>query len=310
MDIRETREFKSAERFMLRNARPLELAVWNLRYHNGSRESALKALEAFQNEDGGFGWGLEPDCMNPNSSPIQTLAACGALRDIGLKDSGHPLIQGILRYLDSGADFDVDSGEWLTTVPTNNDFPHAVWWSYDPGVSQKESAMRYNPTAALAGFALCFADRSSGLFQRAQNIAAAAAEWLMSDGKPEPHVTGAFAMMYDFMHEAGLPEIPGLRDTLLQRAEQELVPDSSRWFAEYLPKPSDYVRDADSLFCPGREELCREECRLIRSMQLPDGSFPVTWQWFNGYQEYALSVNWWKSRLIINNIRFLEIFGD
>lgn len=37
MNIMETKEFQSAERFMLRNARPLELAVWNMRYCGGSQ---------------------------------------------------------------------------------------------------------------------------------------------------------------------------------------------------------------------------------------------------------------------------------
>ena len=63
----------------------------------------LAALKAFQNEDGGFGHALEPDCFNPNSSPIQTWKAIVHLEEIGIDDPDHEIIQGILRYLDSGA---------------------------------------------------------------------------------------------------------------------------------------------------------------------------------------------------------------
>lgn len=310
MNIMETKEFQSAERFMLRNARPLELAVWNMRYCGGSQEQALRALAAFQNEDGGFGGGLEPDCMNPDSAPMQTLTACGVLRDIGFCDGGHPVVQGILRYLASGADFDENAGEWRTTVPTNNDYPHAVWWSFDSSLTPEQNPLRYNPTAGLAGFALRFAERDSGLYRRAYDIAGRAAEWLVSgDVPPEAHITGAFAILLDYMTAAGLPEFPGLRETLLRRAEAEICPDAARWASEYLPRPSDYIADSGSMFYPGREALCGAECSVIRSTQLPDGSFPVTWQWYTDYQEFALAVNWWKSRIILKNIRFLENFG-
>lgn len=46
----------------------------------------LNALGFYQNEDGGFGNGLEADFLNPNSSPMATWAATETLREIGLTD--------------------------------------------------------------------------------------------------------------------------------------------------------------------------------------------------------------------------------
>ena len=67
--------YHRARRFVYKNARPLELAKWQYHFENGSREAVLETLACYQNTDGGFGYGLEPDYWNPHSSPSQTYEA-------------------------------------------------------------------------------------------------------------------------------------------------------------------------------------------------------------------------------------------
>ncbi|MGN0675876.1 MAG: hypothetical protein ACI4KG_08980, partial [Oscillospiraceae bacterium] len=121
-------EFENSRQFVYRNARPLDLARWQYHFENGSKESVLHALSFYQNGDGGFGHGLEPDFLNPNSTPMATWTATEILSEIQLNDKNHPIVAGILHYLESGADFDTEHNQWMNTVPTNNDYPHAVWW--------------------------------------------------------------------------------------------------------------------------------------------------------------------------------------
>lgn len=77
--------FQKARGFIYRNARPVDLARWRYHFEGGAREEVLTALAAFQNEDGGFGHGLEADSLNPNSCPIQTWNACEILRKSALR---------------------------------------------------------------------------------------------------------------------------------------------------------------------------------------------------------------------------------
>lgn len=42
-------------------AKPLERAMFEFEFDNGGKEGVLEALEAYRNEDGGFGKGIEPD---------------------------------------------------------------------------------------------------------------------------------------------------------------------------------------------------------------------------------------------------------
>lgn len=93
-------------RWIHRNARQLELSVWNYFFENGSWEAVIDALSYYQNEDGGFGNAVEPDGWNPESSTYAAMVVTGILRRTGAADSmgaDHPMIQGIFRYLESGA---------------------------------------------------------------------------------------------------------------------------------------------------------------------------------------------------------------
>lgn len=86
--------YQKARTFIYRNARPLDIARWQYHFEGGSKKAVLTALAVYQNEDGGFGHALEPDCWNPNSAPIQTWTATEILREIDFTDSTHPIIDG------------------------------------------------------------------------------------------------------------------------------------------------------------------------------------------------------------------------
>ena len=88
--------------FVLRNARPLEYLRWKIHFEGERREEILTVLSAYQNEDGGLGHGLEPDFLNPSSTPMATCHGILLLKELGIEDKSHPLIQNIFRYLASG----------------------------------------------------------------------------------------------------------------------------------------------------------------------------------------------------------------
>lgn len=158
--------YEKARAFIYRNARPVDLARWQYHFENGSRDAVLNALSYYQNEDGGFGHAMEADSWNPNSSPIHTWCATEILREVHMTDTGHPIIKGILRYLDSGKDF--NGTYWNYVVISNNDYPHAPWWHTE---SESICHNDYNPTACLAGFIIRFADKGSDLYKKGCRIA-------------------------------------------------------------------------------------------------------------------------------------------
>lgn len=296
--------FEKARQFIYRNARPLDLARWQYHFEKGSRENVLHALSFYQNPDGGFGHGIEPDFLNPDSTPIAVWAASEIISEVGLTDKSHPMITGILRYLESGADFDYEQNQWRNTVPSNNDYPHAIWWEYNDGGEYK-----YNPTAALAAFIIRFADSSSELYGKACELAEQAIKWFVSAVPfDEQHVTGCFITLYNALAETdiSIADMALFKEKLCENVTHTICHDTEKWAAEYVTKPSALKVTRDSIFYADNERLAQYECEFIRSSQLPDGSFTVPWQWWTDYKEFEVSANRWKSSIIISNMLYLK----
>ena len=289
--------------FIYRNARPLDLARWMYLFENGDRDSVLKILAAYQNEDGGFGHGLEPDCWNPDSSPVQTWTATEIIKETGLEDAEHPVIQGILKYLSSGMDF--DGHTWANTVPSNNDAPHAPWWTYSPS-----HEVSYNPTACFTGFILKYAQPGSELYQTALRLLQEAYSFFKTNFPLESmHTVSCFVELYGYLRGGkawGAVDPDEFRDLLNRQISRTLTRDTSVWAVEYVCKPSLFIDSKDSDFYAGCSELCDFECEFISDSQQADGTWAVTWAWSDYPEQWHISKNWWKSDLIIKNLKFFK----
>lgn len=130
--------------WMNTHSRPLEKHLYDFLFHKGLKVNVIQALEKFQNEDGGFGHGIEPDNLNPHSSPIQTWFAISYMARIKLQDE-HPMIKKTVKYL---LDTMPDDGLYPAIISSNNDYPHAIWWT-----DQLDNRIwGYNPSVALWAF--------------------------------------------------------------------------------------------------------------------------------------------------------------
>lgn len=303
-----TNNFEKAQRFVYRNARPINLALWQYHFEKGSSDNVIKALSYYQNDDGGFGNALEADCFNPFSSPIQTWQATEILREIGFDDKNHPIVAGILRYLNSGDSFSSEHNQWENVIPTNNDFPHAIWWEYN-----EKRQYSYNPSACLAGFILKFADPNSELFSKATVIAKQAFDYFINAVPfSEQHVTTCFIRLFEYCSESNIDifDMNLLKQKLVEQVNFNLCRDIEKWGIDYVTIPSYFVSSKNSIFYDGNEELVAAEVDFIKKNQLPDGSYNVAWQWWTDYKEFELSANWWKSQICLEKMRFLKEFDE
>jgi hypothetical protein len=296
-------EYEQARSFIYKNARPLDIARWKYLFENGSKEDILTALIAYQNEDGGFGNALEPDCWNSNSSPVQTWVATKIIKEINLNDKNHQIIQGILNYLSSGKDF--DGHTWSNTVVTNNDYPHASWWNFEPN-----EEISYNPTAWFIGFILKFADKNSKIFELACVLAKEAYSYFKVHFPLESmHSVSCFVELYEYIKEISMNDFLDIDEfsSLLHKQIQQVVTyDKSKWAVDYVCKPSLFISAKTSDFYLENKEICDYECEFILNTQESDGTWGITWSWTDYPEQWSISKNWWKSDLIIRNIRYIK----
>lgn len=298
--------FENAKKFVYRNARPLEFARWKYHFENGSAEDVLNILSMYQKGDGGFAYALEPDSWNTNSNPIAVWNATRYLREIGFADAAHPVMKGILNYLDSGKDF--ADGKWFNTVASNNDFPHAVWWTCDSDTGLPDD----NPTVSLAGFALKFSDKNSELYLKAGKIAQKAVTEFIKNPTEEMHTVRCYGELLYYCEEINnfdIFDLEEFRKKIYEVINRVVCKEPEKWYTEYVCKPSVFFEKNHRIFSIIDRELCEKEADMMLNRQLPDGSYPVTWQWCTDYKEFEISANWWRSSIIIDNMIYLKALG-
>ncbi|WP_236596183.1 hypothetical protein [Enterococcus casseliflavus] len=258
--------FEKARKFIYKNARPVDLARWQYHFENGSREAVLQALQVYQNEDGGYGHGLEPDHWNPNSTPIAVWEACRILRELECLHSTNPQVQGILRYLASGKEF--SEGKWFNQVPSTVSYPHAIWWESPVGVPAD------NPTVSLAGTILRTGETT--LYQKAQAIAETAVASFLNEPTSEMHTLVVYLELLQDCEEIQYQPVLAnecFREILFQQIRHTVSNEPEEWFTSYVSKPSNFFFTREQLLGIFSEELCKKEAQKILEHQQADGSF-------------------------------------
>ncbi|MEU3664046.1 hypothetical protein AB0E77_30535 [Streptomyces sp. NPDC032940] len=109
-----------AERFVWLTARVLEQRLFAFRFRDGAAAPVEAALDAYRNEDGGYGHALEPDLRGPVSQPLHTAQALRVLDAVG--QCGGQRVERVCRYLTSVSTAD---GALPAVHPSQRGYPAA-----------------------------------------------------------------------------------------------------------------------------------------------------------------------------------------
>jgi hypothetical protein len=305
--------FDEIRTWIYRNARQIELTLWQYEFENGSKEAVLSALSYYQNEDGGFGNTLEADCWNPSSSPYTTLNAIGKLSAIDFTDINHPIMQGIVKYIESGEHFIGDG--WLFSIPSNNNYPRAPWWTYDPKANEFEHK---GVTLGIICFVLQFCKKETELYSRAFALANKLLSILKEPGNLGDMGLSGYCSLLKKIKQLGLSEqfdLDFLSVAVKKLIDEAIVRDVSQW-VNYGVRPSQFISSPDSPFYRGNEDIVEKELDYLIDTRPDNNVWGITWQWWDNYEKYpkefAISENWWKADIDIGatgKLKFLRSFG-
>jgi hypothetical protein len=118
----------AAASFIWSAARLLDRHRYTFLFADGPAGPVLEALRGYRNADGGFGHALEPDLRGPDSQPAPTLHALGVLHEAGAANS--EMARDARTWIVSIAEED---GGIPFVLPGFEGYPHAPWWSPQPG---------------------------------------------------------------------------------------------------------------------------------------------------------------------------------
>lgn len=307
MRIVSSKVMSEVRNWIYRYARAIDVSRWQYHFEYGCPEAVSDALAKYQNSDGGFGNALEADCWNPESSPIQTFTATEILREIGFEDPERMIISGILRYLDSGKDF--TGQQWRRTILSNNQYPHAPWWQAD---EESQNRPCDNPTAALAGFGLCFSDPRSQLYALCARIAEEAANrFLNGELLEEMHTVQCFVRLWEYCEISGIHDVidmKAFREKMREQVNYSITQDTGLWEDRYICRPSLFFTSPRSIFYQDNKPIADYESEFILRTRMEGGVWDLTWKWDEFPEEWALARNWWKGDLAVKNMLYLKRF--
>jgi len=302
--------FEKSGAWVRRYSRPPEAARWDYCFENGSREQVVRCLAAFQNEDGGFGHGLEPDFWLPASSPIATWTAGRVLLEIGAT-AEDAVVRGMIRYL-VGA-FDRGLGMWHAVLPETNLHPHAPWWHWSEGV---QATWMYNPSVELAAYLVHWSAEGSEASRLGWATLEAAFRYLMDKETLDMHEANTFVaavVLLRAYREAFDARLPYGYDLVSEQAfslaARCVSRDASAWGSGYQALPLDFV---DRPGHPMRErfgDLIERNLDLYAAQLADRDVWDIAWGWGEYPEAYPVARRQWQGILAVQRWKLLRAFG-
>jgi len=292
-----------ARAYVTREARPLERALLGYCCGEGGADDVLAALGEYQNADGGFGHGLEPDVRLPSSSVLATTIALQILRDLEIGPE-NALVHGAVRYL--AASYDLDRGTWPIVPPDVDSAPHAPWWNYSEDDAWW-AGMMANPRAEVAGYLLDYAELvPAGLVDRVTRA--------VEDDLDDMVDT---MTMHDLLCYARYVQTRSLprenREVLLEKlwlaADRLVVVELEGW-GSYGLEPLILVGSPGSPFAARLSEAIERNLDYRIATQDADGAWSPVWSWGGAHPEaWREAEREWKGMLTVEALRQLGAFG-
>ncbi|HKM42799.1 MAG TPA: hypothetical protein VJZ70_02300 [Limnochordia bacterium] len=298
-----------AKAWLMRYGRPLELARWEFFFEQGSKDTVIHYLQAFQNDDGGFGHGLEPDFWLPASSPMATWMAGQILVEVGasLKDS---IVQHLVSYLINTPQ--VQPGMWPSVLPENNLYPHAPWWRWE---EDAQASWMFNPSVELAAFLIHWSPTKSDGTQLGWESLLYAIRHVMQVTHMERHELNNYIKCLRLLkaHEEYFDSAMGYSFAEVEEQVQTLTKkvidrDHTNWGTGYKPLPLDFIQSPDDPLLPELQELVEENLRFYLDQRTDEGVWPITWTWGQYPEEFAVASRYWQGVLAVERCKILQAF--
>jgi len=115
--------FAQIKEFIFKNSRLLERILFSYFFENRDKGDVLKTLASYQNKDGGFGNGIEPDLLCPDSTVIGAETALYILEMINCPSN--EIEEKLINWIKTNQN---EYGYIDHPPPNLFNYPHQKWW--------------------------------------------------------------------------------------------------------------------------------------------------------------------------------------
>ncbi len=230
-------------------------------------EVLLDELLKYQNSDGGFGHGLEPDAQLPHSSVLATDVAIQILEEIEL-DRKEDVIKEICAFYISKYNSELERFEF---VPKEvDDFPRAVWWNYQ----DLASFGKFNPTPEVFAFLLKYRGyHEFDIERKIDKLVLEIKEFLPTND--QEHSLYSIISLYKQLDKVRKRL---LEKVLMENIEKLMATTKDKWL-EYTPEPYKLLDKSFPLF-KKYSDVYELNLSFILEQMSDDGVWYPEWQWY------------------------------
>lgn len=303
-------KFQKTSRWIKRNARPLESALWSYHFEDCNDERVIKCIEAFQNEDGGFGHGIEPDFWSPYSSPMASWAAGQILMEIEAKPE-LKVVQKLVNYLEHS--YIHENKMWPSVMTSNNEYPHAPWWHWAENIQDNWA---YNPSAELAGFLLHWSPSGRSAAEIGWKTVKNAIAYLMEVDEMDRHEINNFQQLVKLMSKQESEFDSRLNYPLKETAEKVNAlaykaagKNKSEWAEGYVATPLDFAEQPEDSLSMRFGTSIDDNLDFYIEQLSNEGTWDIPWSWGQYENEFQVASNHWKGILAVKRYKILDSFG-
>lgn len=295
--------FNQINSYMCTEARPLERSIFNYYFNDSSADAVMDSLQAFQNPDGGFGQGIEPDFKLQLSSPMATSIGLRHLSMLDNSERAKTMIEKAVNYLEST--FDLNRNGWYSVTKSVNNYPHAPWWEFKDDINMTVIDYSWgNPTVELIGYLYKYREYLKSL--DINSLISYAINYLntKTEFKSE-HEIFCYIHLYNILSE----EFSGkIADTLRLAVSQLVNINQSEW-SNYVPSPLRFINmDSKNFFGIDNKSIDENLDYLIDKLEI-NGSIQPTWQWDKYLEEWEIAKIEWMGILTLEALLSLLKFN-
>ena len=288
--------YVKAVQFMKAKARPLERAVYEYEFESAPFSKVVEELKHYQNEDGGFGRGLEPDLRCSESS---VLAVTRALEILGKEPAvaeGHKqMVLDALHFLENT--YKPDQRGWEIIPKEAEQSPRAIWWSY------KAFADHWgNPNADIVSYLIDYADIYS--FPKFDELYEYSLSYLLHHSDlSEMHEMYCYLNLFKRL----APEDRLNVESTINNFLDNCVHTNSE--GGYGARPLNVIHTPESRFYEKYASVIPNELDNMIQAQTEAGSWEPNWSWHQYEAEWLMAKEEWSGIITLDNLRILRNFN-
>jgi hypothetical protein len=215
-------------------------------------------------------------------------------------DSNNNLIRSVINYLINNAP--KDDYFFYSTIPSNNEYPHAPWWNY----IEDRHIWGYMPTSMLAGFIHKYAINAMER-EFAEEIINRAINDFLNNPTKEMHELRCYLDMANFIDKNNtFSKWEEFVEVLINTISSVIEKDESKWFTEYSIRPLHFFDNPNSIGYKEHKDIALKEVDMIMDQRNNEGYWDITWQWDTYPEAFIHAKLKWQSLLAVGYLKILK----